>query len=58
MKKKEKKESFDCDLDWTWTTICIYKKQGKKYEWTKIYLFFTIGNAKNLICISNNQKCK
>jgi hypothetical protein len=40
------------------TTICIYKKQGKKYEWTIIYLFFTISNAKNLKYISNNQKCK
>jgi hypothetical protein len=28
--KKEKKESLDCEIDWTWTTICIYKKQGKK----------------------------
>jgi hypothetical protein len=28
VKKKEKKESLDCDLDWTWTTICIYKKTG------------------------------
>jgi hypothetical protein len=29
MKKKEEKiESLDRDLDWTWTTICIYKKQG------------------------------
>jgi hypothetical protein len=27
-----KKESLDCELYWTWTTICIYKKQGKKYE--------------------------
>jgi hypothetical protein len=56
--KNGKKESLDCDLDWTWTTICIYKKQSKKYGWTKIYLFFTISNAKNLTCISNNQKCK
>jgi hypothetical protein len=58
MKKRKKIESLDSDLDWTWTTICIYKKQGKKYEWRKIYLFFTISNAKNLTCISNNQKCK
>jgi hypothetical protein len=29
MKKGEKMESLDSDLDWTWTTICIYKKQGK-----------------------------
>jgi hypothetical protein len=36
MEKKEKKESLDCELDWTWTTICIYSKQGKKYEWTII----------------------
>jgi hypothetical protein len=28
--KKAKKENLDCDMDWTWTTICIYKKQGKK----------------------------
>jgi hypothetical protein len=29
--KKGKMESLDSDLDWTWTTICIYKKkQGKK----------------------------
>jgi hypothetical protein len=28
--KKEQKESLDGELDWTWTTICIYKKQGKK----------------------------
>jgi hypothetical protein len=28
--KKGKKESLDCELVWTWTTICIYKKQGKK----------------------------
>jgi hypothetical protein len=28
--KKEKKESLDRELVWTWTTICIYKKQGKK----------------------------
>jgi hypothetical protein len=28
--KKEKKGKFDSELDWTWTTICIYKKQGKK----------------------------
>jgi hypothetical protein len=28
--KKEKMESLDSDLEWTWTTICIYKKQGKK----------------------------
>jgi hypothetical protein len=34
------------------------KNRVKKYEWTKIYLFFTISNAKNLTCISNNQKCK
>jgi hypothetical protein len=32
MGKKGKKESLDCEIDWTWTTICIYKKkQGKKY---------------------------
>jgi hypothetical protein len=30
MKTKEKIESLDSDLEWTWTTICIYKKQGKK----------------------------
>jgi hypothetical protein len=30
LRKRGKKESLDCDLDWTWTTICIYKKQGKK----------------------------
>jgi hypothetical protein len=42
MKKQEKMENLDSDLDWTWTTICIYKKPGKKYDWTKIYLFFTI----------------
>jgi hypothetical protein len=28
--KKEKNESLGCELVWTWTTICIYKKQGKK----------------------------
>jgi hypothetical protein len=28
--KKGKKESLDCEWDWTWTTMCIYKKQGKK----------------------------
>jgi hypothetical protein len=28
--KKAKKENLDCDMDWTWTTICIYKKQGTK----------------------------
>jgi hypothetical protein len=28
--KKEKKESLNCELVWTWTTICIYKIQGKK----------------------------
>jgi hypothetical protein len=56
MEKRKKKESLACELDWTWTTICIYKKQGKKYEWTIIYLFFTISNAKHLTCISNNQK--
>jgi hypothetical protein len=58
-KKKETKESLVCELDWTWTTIYIYKKKEnrvKKYEWTIIYLFFTICNAKNLTCISNNQK--
>jgi hypothetical protein len=58
LKKGGKKESLGCDLGWTWTTICIYKKQGKKiYGWTKIF-FFIISNAKNLTCISNNQKCK
>jgi hypothetical protein len=30
MEKKEKKESLDCELVWTWTTIRIYKKHGKK----------------------------
>jgi hypothetical protein len=30
MKKREKIEILDNDLDWKWTTICIYKKQGKK----------------------------
>jgi hypothetical protein len=30
MEKKENIESLDSDLEWTWTTICIYKKQGKK----------------------------
>jgi hypothetical protein len=25
-----KKESLVYELVWTWTTICIYKKQGKK----------------------------
>jgi hypothetical protein len=52
--KKENKASLGCGR----TTICIYKNQGKKYEWTIIYLFFTISNAKNLTCISNNQNCK
>jgi hypothetical protein len=28
--KRGKKESLDCDLVWTWTTICIYKKTGYK----------------------------
>jgi hypothetical protein len=57
--KKERKESLNCELVWTWTTICIYKKNRvQKYEWIIIYLFFTVSNAKNLTCISNNQKCK
>jgi hypothetical protein len=28
--KKGKKENLDCELVWTWTTICMYKKQGTK----------------------------
>jgi hypothetical protein len=44
-----------------WTGLgqqfAFIKIRVKKYEWTKI-LFFTISNAKNLTCISNNQKCK
>jgi hypothetical protein len=47
----------------TWTELgqqfaFIKKNRVKNYEWTKIYLFFTISDAKNLTCISNNQKCK
>jgi hypothetical protein len=30
MEKRKKKENLDCELVWTWKTICIYKKQGKK----------------------------
>jgi hypothetical protein len=53
--KKENKASEGCGLGQQFAFI---KKQGKKYEWTIIYLFFTISNAKNLTCISNNQKYK
>ena len=38
--------------------FAFIKKQGKKYEWIIIYLFFTISNANNLTCISNNQNGK
>jgi hypothetical protein len=38
--------------------FALIKNRVKKYGWTKIYLFFTISNAKNLTRISNNQKCK
>jgi hypothetical protein len=34
--------------------FAFIKKRVKKYGWTKIYLFFSISNAKNLTCISNN----
>jgi hypothetical protein len=30
VEKRKKKESLDCELVWTWTTICIDKKQGKE----------------------------
>ena len=53
--KKENKASLGCGLGQQFAFI---KNRVKKYEWTIIYLFFTISNAKNLTCISNNQKCK
>jgi hypothetical protein len=55
MKKKEKKASLGCGLGQQFAFI---KNRVKKYKWTIIHLFFTISNAKNLTCISNNQKFK
>jgi hypothetical protein len=55
VKKRKNKASLGCGLGQQFAFI---KNRVKKYEWTVIYLFFTISNAKNLTCISNNQKCK
>jgi hypothetical protein len=36
----EKKGSLDSDLEWTWPTICIYKKTGLKKWMDKNLLSF------------------
>jgi hypothetical protein len=47
--KKENKASLGCGLGQQFAFI---KNRVKKYEWTIVYLFFTISNANNLTCIS------
>jgi hypothetical protein len=56
--KKEKKKAYIEICTGLGQQFAFIKNRVKKYEWTKIDLFFTINNAKNLTCISNNQKCK
>jgi hypothetical protein len=45
-----------------WTGLgqqfAFIKNRVNKYGWKKIYVFFTISNANNLTCISNNEKYK
>jgi hypothetical protein len=53
--RKKKKTSVHCGLGQQFAFI---KNRVNKYGWKKIYLLFTINNAKNLTCILNNQKCK
>jgi hypothetical protein len=50
-KKRKKIESLDSDLDWTWTTICIYKQQdiknmnGKKSTYFSPLIMLKISRA-------------
>jgi hypothetical protein len=54
-KKREKRKVYIVICTGLGQQFQFIKNRVKKYGCTKIYLFFTISNAKNLTCISNNQ---